>query len=299
VAEMDGICSAHAMVVRAKTDLVLPEFLPFLMMSDRFMKRAVEISVGSLSPTINWKTLKVQEFALPPLAQQRRLATLLWAVDEAICLHSDLKNSINLGLLSEREAFFSKASKKKNQKVGELFELQLGKMLSPKSKKGNSPRPYLANRNVQWGRFDFSDVQEMDFSDDEYQKFQLQPGDLLVCEGGEVGRSAIWNGEIADCCFQKALHRLRPIDNTVSTEYMLEFMLWGHKRGLFSSYTGHSTIAHLTAVKLRGISVPVADSPEQQIFLEKMNWLQKTAKVTSGHLSCSIQLRDELLKSVG
>ncbi|MDO8956089.1 MAG: hypothetical protein Q7W38_04510, partial [Deltaproteobacteria bacterium] len=67
VAEMDGICSAHAMVVRAKPDVVLPEFLPFLMMSDRFMNRAVEISVGSLSPTINWKTLKLEEFDLPPL----------------------------------------------------------------------------------------------------------------------------------------------------------------------------------------------------------------------------------------
>lgn len=67
VAEFDGICSAHAMVVRAKPELVLPEFLPFLMMSDRFMKRAVEISVGSLSPTINWKTLKLEEFSAPLL----------------------------------------------------------------------------------------------------------------------------------------------------------------------------------------------------------------------------------------
>lgn len=84
VAEFDGICSAHAMVVRAKPDVVLPEFLPFLMMSDRFMNRAVEISVGSLSPTINWKTLKLEEFALPPLDQQRRIAEILWAVDEAV-----------------------------------------------------------------------------------------------------------------------------------------------------------------------------------------------------------------------
>ena len=82
VAEVDGICSAHAMVVRAKPALVLPEFLPFLMMSDRFMNRAVEISVGSLSPTINWTTLKHEPFALPPLDQQRRIADILWAVDE-------------------------------------------------------------------------------------------------------------------------------------------------------------------------------------------------------------------------
>ena len=60
VAKMDGICSAHAMVVRAKPEVVLPEFLPFLMMSDKFMNRAVEISVGSLSPTINWTTLKLR-----------------------------------------------------------------------------------------------------------------------------------------------------------------------------------------------------------------------------------------------
>jgi hypothetical protein len=82
VAEMDGICSAHAMVVRAKPEVVLPEFLPFLMMSDRFMNRAVEISVGSLSPTIKWTMLKHEPFALPPLDQQRRTAEILWAVDE-------------------------------------------------------------------------------------------------------------------------------------------------------------------------------------------------------------------------
>jgi restriction endonuclease S subunit len=83
VAEVDGICSAHAMVARAKPKVILPEFLPFLMMSDKFMNRAVDISVGSLSPTINWTTLKLEEFDLPPLDQQRRLAEILWAVDEA------------------------------------------------------------------------------------------------------------------------------------------------------------------------------------------------------------------------
>ena len=66
------------MVVRAKPKMVLPEFLPFFLQSDMFMERAVEISVGSLSPTINWKTLCVQEFPLPPLEEQRRIAEILW-----------------------------------------------------------------------------------------------------------------------------------------------------------------------------------------------------------------------------
>jgi restriction endonuclease S subunit len=84
VAEFDGICSAHAMVVRAKPKMILPEFLPFFLQSDMFMERAIEISVGSLSPTINWKTLKVQEFPLPPIDEQKRIAEILWAADEAV-----------------------------------------------------------------------------------------------------------------------------------------------------------------------------------------------------------------------
>ena len=84
VAEIDGICSAHAMVVRAKPGIVLPAFLPFVMMSDTFMNRAVEISVGSLSPTINWTTLKLEEFDIPPLDQQHRMAEILWALDTSL-----------------------------------------------------------------------------------------------------------------------------------------------------------------------------------------------------------------------
>jgi len=84
VAEFDGICSAHAMVVRAKPKMILPEFLPFFLQSDMFMERAIEISVGSLSPTINWKTLREQMFPLPPLDEQKCIAEILWTADEAV-----------------------------------------------------------------------------------------------------------------------------------------------------------------------------------------------------------------------
>jgi len=80
VAEFDGICSAHAMVLRAKPDVVLPEFLPFFMQGDLFMNRALEISVGSLSPTINWKTMAAQDFTLPPMAEQKRLVELIGSI---------------------------------------------------------------------------------------------------------------------------------------------------------------------------------------------------------------------------
>lgn len=84
LATTDGICSAHAMVLRAKEDVVDPSFFPFLFHSKQFIDMAITISVGGLSPTINWKDISKQEFLLPPKAEQKRLAELLWAADEVV-----------------------------------------------------------------------------------------------------------------------------------------------------------------------------------------------------------------------
>ena len=84
LATTDGICSAHAMVLRAKEDVVEPSFFPFLFHSKQFIDTAITISVGGLSPTINWKDISKQEFLLPPKSEQKRLAELLWAADEMI-----------------------------------------------------------------------------------------------------------------------------------------------------------------------------------------------------------------------
>lgn len=84
IAPHDGLFSAHGMVLRAKADAIVPDFLPYFMQSDLFMNRAVAISVGSLSPTINWKAMAVQEFALPPVREQLRLVDVFSAFDEQI-----------------------------------------------------------------------------------------------------------------------------------------------------------------------------------------------------------------------
>lgn len=93
VAEFDGICSAHAMVLRAKPEVVLPEFLPFFMQSDLFINRAVDISVGSLSPTINWKTMAAQEFVLPCTKDQFRMLQELHSIDGYVTAQEDLLES--------------------------------------------------------------------------------------------------------------------------------------------------------------------------------------------------------------
>lgn len=84
IVDFEGICSAHAFVLRANPDVIDPQLFPFFLHSDQFMHRMVDISVGGLSPTINWGDLKHQEFFLPPKDQQAQLAELLWAMDEVI-----------------------------------------------------------------------------------------------------------------------------------------------------------------------------------------------------------------------
>lgn len=96
LADFEGICSAHAMVLRAKPGAVLSEFLPFFMQSDLFMERALSISVGSLSPTINWKALAAEEFLLPPIQEQARLVELFAAL-------ASFTNSLSEAFLKARQ----------------------------------------------------------------------------------------------------------------------------------------------------------------------------------------------------
>ncbi|MBR0145030.1 MAG: restriction endonuclease subunit S [Eubacterium sp.] len=83
--------------------------------------------------------------------------------------------------------------------LSDISESRLGKMLDAKQQTGEHQRPYLANFNVQWFRFDFSQLNEMDFNEADRKEFELQEGDLLVTEGGEVGRCAVWKNEIPFC----------------------------------------------------------------------------------------------------
>ncbi len=84
IAPFDGLFSAHGMVLRPKVEIILPEFFPFFLFSEYFLNRAIKISVGSLSPTVNWKTLKQELFIIPPLSEQKKIAELLWATDNVL-----------------------------------------------------------------------------------------------------------------------------------------------------------------------------------------------------------------------
>src|ERR1019366_1248523 len=130
--------------------------------------------------------------------------------------------------------------------------MQLGKMLNKEAASTAPLFPYVGNREVQWGRCDLSDLRLMHFSEGERRKFSLRNGDLLVCEGGEVGRTALWRDEM-ECYFQKAIHRLRPINGSITCDFMLHFMRFAADTGRLDDFTSQSSIAHLTREKLADV----------------------------------------------
>lgn len=152
-----------------------------------------------------------------------------------------------------------------------IAEQRLGKMLD-KAKNSGDLRPYLRNLNVQWFRFELGDVLEMRLEDEEVDEFLLKDGDLLVCEGGEPGRAAIWKDTGRPMFFQKALHRIRPIPEVLPEFLAYRFRLDTWNGRLEKLFTG-ATIKHLTGRSLKGHQFPLPPLPEQKRIVEKVDQL--------------------------
>ena len=146
--------------------------------------------------------------------------------------------------------------------IGVEFDIQLGKMLSQASRQSRNPLPYLGNKNVQWDNVDLTNLERMDFDEGEREKFRLKSGDILVCEGGEVGRTCVWREELEECFYQKAVHRLRPKRGYFPSLFPT-YMRWAVRSGLLSDFTSQSSIAHLTKEKLAGVPMCVPSKCEQ------------------------------------
>jgi type I restriction enzyme, S subunit len=146
--------------------------------------------------------------------------------------------------------------------VGNEFSIQLGKMLDSEKNVGVL-RPYLGNRAVQWGRFDLNDVGLIKMTPSDLQRFRLRSGDLLVCEGGEVGRAAIWNEPIPECYYQKALHRLRPT-RSYNVFLMLSTLQRWASMGFLLNFVTQTSIAHLPKDKFGQVPLPLPPTKAEQ-----------------------------------
>ena len=152
--------------------------------------------------------------------------------------------------------------------LSQIAEVRLGRQRSPRNHSGDSMRPYLRAANVTWQGLDLHDVKSMNFTDAEMEVYRLRPGDLLLSEASgsarEVGKPAIWSGEIDECAFQNTLIRVRP--NAVLPRYLLHYFRYQALVGNFVSESRGVGINHLGRARLAGWRTPVPP-PDEQCYL--------------------------------
>ena len=141
------------------------------------------------------------------------------------------------------------------QPLSKVADLCLGKMLDEKKNKGQ-PLPYLANINVRWGTFDLDNLREMRFEENELERYGLKYGDIVMCEGGEPGRCAIWKEAMPGMMIQKAIHRIRPHENLDFRYLYYDFLHKGRTGEFASMFTG-ATIKHLPGQNLAKIEIAI------------------------------------------
>ncbi|MEA5496413.1 restriction endonuclease subunit S [Limnoraphis robusta] len=158
----------------------------------------------------------------------------------------------------------------------ELSEIDLGKMLDRGKEQKGKLIPYLRNINVRWDYFDLDDLLTMDFENHELERFGLNKGDILVCEGGEPGRCAVWELENSEIKYQKTLHRLRPFLE-FSRYWIVYHLKLDAIQGTVSDYCSGSTIKHLTKALFQKYPIRLTNLKEQKEIVNRIDKLFKIA----------------------
>lgn len=285
VAEFDGICSAHAMVVRAKPEMILPEFLPFFLQSDMFMERAIEISVGSLSPTINWKTLREQDFPLPALDEQKCIAEILWAADEAVEAWLEAFNAFEITKQQILSSTFTTEKTSLNgwkiKKLKDVATLQTGIAKGRKYAPGETlvELPYLRVANVKDGYLDLSEIKTISVTLAEVERFSVRYGDVLITEGGDfdkVGRGTVWNGEIENCLHQNHVFCVRPQNDALLPEYLSFQTASSYGKIYFLKCAKKtSNLASINSTQVKNFPVLLAPISEQEKLITRIKCVEE------------------------
>jgi len=233
IAPHDGLFSAHGMILRAKEKEIIPDFLPFFMASETFMNRAVQISVGSLSPTINWTTLRHQQFDVPPLAQQRHMAEVLWATDEVVTTTAAALDATNLVVEAELNRFLYESSHWRTAECRELLSEAPRNGFSPPASPNNGRVPTLSISAIRGGRVvPNGSLKYADISPDSVSQFRLKLDDVLVVRGngnrGLCARAGLVTDFPENCFYPDLLIRLRFNANCLLPEFAV--MQWNEPR---------------------------------------------------------------------
>lgn len=308
VVDFEGICSAHTFVLRANHDVIDPKLFPFFLHSDQFMHRAVDISVGGLSPTINWGDLKGQRFLLPPKDQQAKLAELLWAMDEVI--EKTLYGKAKYETFYKRFLFDSISGKlsKNNQNWKEYVLGSLGETFSGLTSKTKEDfgegAPFITYMNVfRNSKIDAKQVDYVRIKPGENQ-FELKYGDILITGSSETPEEVGMASVVLDkldgyylnsFCFGLRLHDF----NTLLPEYA-RFMMRGEdvRKFMFKRAQGYTrfNLSKLTVKEKLKVRLPLV--MEQKEIAQKLDNMEHILREYESNIANSKTLQKSLINQI-
>lgn len=300
VAEFEGICSAHALVLRAREEVVEKTFLPFFMQSATFFHRALSISVGSLSPTINWRSLASQEFALPPKAEQRRIVEILQAADQTIQNWTGVV--LRLHELKEALAgihFALGHDVARSKPVTELCErITVGIVVRPASyyvRKGGVPA--LRSLNVFPDRFELRELVTISAEGHaKHRKSQLMTGDVVVVRTGRPGDAAVVPEALAGSnCIDLIV--VRP-GSELNPGYLCRFL--NSRVGRRTMFKGSAGTAqqHFNVTEFKKLRIPSIPIQEQRAVSGFFDVVDRQIEEVKTHLRQTREIRQAVHESV-
>lgn len=252
---------------------------------------------GGTQKNISQTVLNSLEVIVPPIEEQERI---VFRIEEMLSQLDDGVETLNKTkeqLKVYRQAVLKESFSEINKQVvlGEITDSRLGKMLD-KEKNTGIPRKYLRNVNVRWLKFDLSDLLEMKIEESEVEKYTVEKNDLVICEGGEPGRCAIWEND-ESMFYQKALHRVRFTDGSNPKFYM--YYLWfAAQTGILRPYFTGTGIKHLTGQSLSKVPVPIAERSIQDRVVLNIEERISTCEFIENTIDNALQQADALRQSI-
>lgn len=244
-----------------------PRFLRYTLASSSTQGMIDAIKGGMGVPHLFQWDIKRLPLELPPLNEQRRIASFLDA-ETARIDGLRKKRLAQISVLDELElARIGEhlATAKSTGPVYAYFDIQLGKKLNTVHTSGDGQASYLRNANIHWYEIDTGDMATMSFDAAERRFYALRAGDLLVCEGGAgVAEAAVWDARISMCFYQMSLHRVRARKH-VPVEWLMYWLRYAKEIGVFNADGKLATIPHLTAEQLSEYRIPIPDDGDHRV----------------------------------
>lgn len=297
IVEVEGICSAHAFVLRANKENIDPKLFPFFLHSDQFMHRMIDISVGGLSPTINWGDLKHQEFLLPPREEQAEIAELLWAMDYTILKEKEVLDKTRIAFCSKMDFIYNNKSKVL-KKLKDRVELTTGKRM-----KGGG----LINGDVvSIGGENIDDNGNLIFdrclyiSHEFYKSMKngvIRKGDILMMkDGAKTGKIAFVNTDLT-AATNEHLFILRANEKMILQKFLFYFLMSDYGQNQVQSFF-HGIIGGVTKENVFDLKLAEYKISEQTKILISFDILFNSIYKLESKILSSQSLQKSLINQI-